>query len=111
MEELNARESGKPKSDLLGRLYRVQGQMCEVLGLPAKALTAMENALEVYKNLPGDNTEITTKLEGYISAQKLKPAEEEDEEIFDRKMTIEDYLPRDEEESDDEEEDEIRGKS
>ena len=85
--------------------------MCEVLGLPAKALTAMENALEVYKNLPGDNTEITTKLEGYISAQKLKPAEEEDEEIFDRKMTIEDYLPRDEEESDDEEEDEIRGKS
>ena len=83
--------------------------MCDVLNLPVKALTACENALEVYKGLPGDNKDIIMKLEGYINAQKLKPQEDEDEDekIFERKMTIEDYLPLEEES----EEEEIRGES
>jgi len=58
MEELNARETGKPKSDLLARLYRVKGQMLEYLDKKDEAVIESEKALEAYKALPGDNQDV-----------------------------------------------------
>ena len=66
MEELNARETGKPKSDLLARLYRVKGQMLEYLDKKDEAVIESEKALEAYKALPGDNQDVIQRLEGYI---------------------------------------------
>ena len=45
LEELNATESGKPKSNLLGRLYRVKGQMYEFLNRWEESAAACEQAL------------------------------------------------------------------
>ena len=96
LEELNARETGKPRSDLLGRLYRVKAQMLEYLKQNEESKTACEQALQVYKELPGDHKEVVGQLERYLEAKEKK-----DDEMFQREQTIEDYLQDDESDEED----------
>ena len=89
LEELNAKESGEPKSDLLGRLYTVKAQMLFALdnGRQQESIDACEQALEVYRSRTEDYTEEIQKLEMFIKQHKSTL----EEEMFYRHQTTEDY--------------------
>lgn len=104
---MNAREAGddKPKSDLLGRLYTVKAQMLLAIDNPheshqRESIEAFEKAIEVYKSRPEDYSELISKLEQFIQTSKLALAE--DEEMFHRRQTTEDYRMTSHAESDEE---------
>ena len=69
LEELNAKESGKPKSDLLGRLYSIKSQLLDHLGKTDDAAKTCQQAIDVYRNLPGDNSVVIQKLESFYRSR------------------------------------------
>ena len=73
LEEQNAQETGKPKSDLLGRLYRIKAQILEYLKRNDESVVACNQALEVYEKQAKTNTgtgenakEVVSRLRTFI---------------------------------------------
>jgi len=66
-----------PKTNLLARLYRVKAQILEFLGRSDESTDAARQALEAYKGLPGDNTDVIRKLEEFLSMRTAVVTEED----------------------------------